>query len=323
MKWLFALAFGAILGTTSPASPQTYPSRPITMIVPFPAGGAVDAIGRIITDRMRVSLHQPIIIENVPGAAGSIGVGRVARAAPDGYTLSLGIWSTHVVNGAIYPLQYDPLTDFEPIALVAMNPLVIVAKNAVPAKDMRDLIAWLKRDPGKASLATVGAGSPPHIAGLLVQELTGTRFQFVPYRGGAAAVQDLLAGQVDFSMLQAGIVLTQVREGKLRAYAVTAPSRLPSVPEIPTVDEAGLPGLHVSVWTGLWAPKGTPASIVATLNAAVADALADTGVRQRLVAMAQDIPQPEQQTAKALGVLQRAEIEKWWPIIRAANVKAE
>jgi tripartite-type tricarboxylate transporter receptor subunit TctC len=323
MKWPFALVVAATLATISPATAQVYPSRPITMVVPFPAGGAFDTVGRIVADRMKTSLGQLIIVENVGGANGSIGVGRVARASPDGYTISLGYWGTHVVNAVIYALQYDPVKDFEPISLVATNPQVIISKNALPVKNMRELIAWLKANPDNATLATAGSGSPPHIAGLFLQKLTDTRFQFVPYRGAAPAMQDLVAGQVDLSILQAAVVLPQVRAGRIRAYAVTAKARLDSAPDILAADEAGVPGLHVATWSGLWAPKATPKNVVAKLSAAVVDALADPVVRQRLAEIGQEIFPREQQTPEALAALQKAEIEKWWPIIKAAGIKAE
>src|SRR5262245_36249897 len=216
MKWSFVLAFAATLAAISPAPAQVDPSRPITFAIPFPPGGAFDTIGRTIADRMKASLGQPVILENVGGANGSIGVGRVARASPDGYTLSLGYWGTHVVNPAIYPLQYDPLKDFEPISLIVTNPLVVVSRNALPARDLWGLIAWLKANPNKATMATIGAGSPPHIAGLFLQSLIETRLQFVPYRGANPAVQDLVAGQVDLTILQAAGVLPQVRAGNIR-----------------------------------------------------------------------------------------------------------
>jgi len=319
----FVLCLAAFLATIGATAPQAYPSRAITIIVPFPAGGAFDALGRVIADRMKVSLGQPVIIENVGGAGGSIGVGRVARAWPDGYTISLGISSTHVTNAAIYALPYDPLRDFEPISLLATAPQVIVSKNSVPAKDLRGLIEWLKTNQDTVTLATVGPASPPHIAGLSLQKLTDTRFQFVAYRGAAPAMQDLLGGHVDLAILQAGVVLPQVSTGKIKAYAVTAKTRLSSAPDIPTVDEAGVPGLHVSIWSGLWAPKGTPMDVVAKLNSAVVDALADPQVRERLADMAQEIFPPDQQTPQALAALQNAEHAKWWPIIKAAGVKAE
>jgi tripartite-type tricarboxylate transporter receptor subunit TctC len=323
IKWSFVLVFAATLAAISPATAQAYPSRPITIVAPYPAGGAFDTVGRIVADRMKEPLGQPVIIENVAGANGSIGVGRVARASPDGYTLCLGYWGTHVLNAAIYPLQYDPLTDFEPISLLVTNPQVIVSKNALPAKDLRELIAWLKANPDKATLATVGPGSPIHIAGFFFQQLTGTRFQVVPYRGGAPLMQDLVAGQVDLSIPQAAVVLPQVRAGKIRAYAVTAKARMGSAPDIPAADEAGLPGLHVSTWSGLWAPKATPTHVIAKLNSALADALSDPVVRQRLAEIGQEIFPREQQTPAALAAFQKAEIEKWWPIIKAAGIKVE
>jgi tripartite-type tricarboxylate transporter receptor subunit TctC len=318
-----ALALAAALAAITPAAAQGYPSRPITIVVPFPAGGAFDSVMRIVADRMRATLAQPIIVENMGGAGGSIGVGRVARAAPDGYTLGLGYWGTHVVNPAIYPLTYDPLKDFEPIAPLATNPAVIVSKNAVPAENLRELIAWLKANSDKATLATTGSGSPPHIVGLLLQKMTDTRVQFVPYRGGGLATQDLLAGQVDLSILQASMVLPQVSAGKIKAYAVTARTRLSSAPDIPTVDEAGAPGLHVDIWSGLWAPKSTPKDVIAKLNGAVVEALGDPRVRQRLAEIGQEIFPREQQTPEALAALQKAEAEKWWPIIKAAGLKGE
>jgi tripartite-type tricarboxylate transporter receptor subunit TctC len=322
-KWPIALAFAAATAIISPAAAHDYPSRPIAVVVPYPAGGAFDAIARILTDHMRTSLGQPVIIENIAGATGSIGVGRVARSSPDGYTLSFGIWSTHVVNGAVYALPYDVIKDFAPIALVATAPSVIISSNAVPATNLRELVAWLKTNPNRATLATSGAGSPQHIAGILLEQLTGAKFSFVPYRGAGLAMQDLLGGQVNLSILQPTVAMPQVRSGKIRAYAVTAKTRLTSAPDIPTVDEAGVPGVYVSVWSALWAPKGTPNSIIAQLNAAVVSALGDPGVRQRLSEIGQEIPPREQQSPEALASLQATEIAKWWPIIRAANIKAE
>lgn len=320
-RLILAALLPAILVTGVRA--QTYPHRPITLIVPVSAGGPTDAIARTLAERMRVSLGQPVVIENVTGAAGNIGVARVARAAADGYTIGIGLTSTHVFNGAIYSLPFDLVTDFEPIALVATNPQIIVSKNNVPAKDLHSLVAWLKSNPGKATMATIGPGSPAHIAGVLFEKITGTDFRFVPYRGGAPGMQDLLAGQIDLMIPQPSIALPQIRAGKIRAYAVTAKTRLASAPDIPTVDEAGAPGLHVAIWHGLWAPKGTPAKIIAKLNAAVVDSLSDPSVRKRLDEMGQEIPARPQQTPEALRAYQRAEIEKWWPVIKAANLKID
>jgi tripartite-type tricarboxylate transporter receptor subunit TctC len=304
------------------ADAQSYPSRPITMVASGPAGGPTDAIGRVIAERMRVSLGQTVIMENLP-SSGGIAVRRVGRAAPDGYTIGLGHWGTHVVDGAVLALPYDLLKDFEPIGQIATNSLLILSKNAVPAKNLKELIAWMKANPGRATLASPGAGSPPHIAGVFFQKLTGTTLQFVPYRGGGPAMQDLVAGQIDLNIPQAAVALPQVSAGTVRAYAVTSKTRLASAPEIPTVDEAGVPGLYIAVWHGLWAPKGTPKEIVAKLNDATVDALADPTVRQRLAALGQDIPPRERQTPEALGMYQKAEIEKWWPIVKAANIKVE
>ncbi len=272
---------------------------------------------------MRQTLGQPIIIENLGVAGGTVAVGRVARAAPDGYTICIGQYGNFVLNGAIYALSYDLLNDFTPVAVLASNPQVIVSKNALPAKDLKGLIAWLKNNPDKASQGTAGAGSPAHISGVYFQHATGTQFQFVPYRGAAPAMSDLLAGQIDILFDQASNALPQVKAGRIRAYAVTTKSRLKSAPDIPTVDEAGLPGFYVSVWHGMWAPKATPNDIIAKLDASVTRALADPAVRQRLAAIGQDIPPPEQQTPEGLRVYQKAEADKWWPIIKAAGIRAQ
>lgn len=318
---LTVLAFGA--SGMSPACSQVYPSRPITIIVPFAPGAALDSLARILGERMRVSLGQPVIIENVAGAGGSIGVGRVARAAGDGYTLSMGGSNTHVVNAAIYPLQYDVLKDFEPIALATTLPVLIVSNKAFPAMNLNELIAWLKANPDKASAGTAGAGTPQHIAGVYFQTMTGTRFPLVPYRGGGLAMQDLLAGQVDLIFDVADSSLPQVRARSIKVYAVTANTRLAVAPDVPTVDEAGLPGFHVSVWRALWAPKGTPKEVIAKLNAAVVDALADPAVRSRITDLGQEIPPRDEQTPDALGALHKNEMEKWGPIIKAAGIRAE
>ena len=321
MRKLGLAAALAILAGIAGAHAQTYPSRPITLIVPFPAGGSTDAVGRILVERMRTSLGQPIVIENVGGAGGSIGVGRVARAAPDGYTLDIGQWDTHVANGATYPLTYDLMKDFEPVALISSNPFLVLARKTMPADDLKGLIAWLKANPDKASQAIPTAGS--HVAGILLQKQTDTRFAFVPYRGGGPAMQDLVAGQIDMMIIQAAVALPQVRGGAIKAYAVTAKSRFAAAPGVPTVDEAGLPGLHISGWFALFAPRGTPKPVIDKLNGAVVEALAEPAVRARLADLGQEIPPPEQQTPQALAAFHKAEVEKWWPIIKAANLKGE
>ena len=323
-QFLRVAASAATLPTVSRfACAQTYPTRPVTIIVPFAAGGATDVIARLLAERMRTSLGQPVIIEGVTGAGGTIGVGRVARAMPDGHTLSIGHWGTHVASGALYALPYDVMNDFAPISLVASFPLLIVAKKAMPANNLRDFLAWLKANPNRATMGNSGIGGVAHVAGALFQKETGVQFQAVPYRGNTPALQDLVSGQIDFMFGDPAIFLPQMRNGSIKVYTVMAQSRLPAAPDIPTVDEAGLPGFYASNWHGLWVPKGTPKDVIAKLNGAIVDALADPAVRSRLADLAQEIFAREQQTPQALGAFQKAEIEKWWPIIKAANIKRE
>jgi tripartite-type tricarboxylate transporter receptor subunit TctC len=318
-----AAVAAALSGAARVESADAYPSRPVSVIVPVPAGGQMDSIARIVTERMRARLGQPMIIENVTGASGTLGVGRVARATADGYTLLYGAWATQVVNGAVYDLPYDVVKDFEPIALTSITPWLIAAKYAVPANDLRELIAWLKANPDKTSAGTSGAGGPGHIGGVLFQKLSGTRFQFVPYRGMTPAMQDLVSGQIDLMIADPASAIPQFRAGRIKVFAVTGNTRLAAAPEIPTVDEAGLPGFYLAPWHGLWAPKGTPAAVIMTLNAAVVDALADPAVRQRLVDLGSHTPAREEQTPEALRAFHKGEIEKWWPIIKGANIRVE
>jgi tripartite-type tricarboxylate transporter receptor subunit TctC len=313
----------ATLAMVARASGQVYPSRPITVINPFVAGGGSDILIRTLTEHMKGSLGQPLIVENVPGAGGSIGVSRAARAAPDGYTLSFGNWASHVGSGAMYPLQFDLLRDLHPVALITTAPLWMVGRESFPAKDMADLVAWLKANPDKASAATVGIGSGSHLCGLYLQKTTGTRFQFVPYRGGAPAVQDMIAGNVDFMCDFSANSLPFVRNGQIKAYAVMAKARWFAAPDVPTIEETGLPGIQVTFWHGVWVPKGTPGDIIGKLNAAIVSALADAAVRQRFAELGHAIPPREQQSSEALAAYHKAEIEKWWPIIKAANLKPE
>lgn len=320
---LAPLAIAALWTQPTEALAEAYPSRPVTVVVPFPAGGPSDTIARIVSERMSTSLTQPMVIENVTGAAGTVGAGRVARATPDGYTLCLGFLGTHVLNGAIYNLQYDIVKDFEPIALLATNPQLIVAKKATPARDLKELIMWLKANPDKATQGTAGVGSPSHVSGVYFQRASGTTFRFAQYRGAAPAMQDLVGGHVDLMFDQPPNSLPHVRDGNIKAYAVTAKTRLSSAPDIPTVDEAGLPGFYITVWSGMWVPKGTPQGVISKLNAAVVDALADQAVQRRLADLGQEVPPRDQQTPAALATFQVAEIERWWPIIKAAGIKAQ
>jgi tripartite-type tricarboxylate transporter receptor subunit TctC len=315
-----ALLFG--FAWVMPAQAQTYPARPITLMVPFAAGGPTDTIARLVGQAMGVRLGQTVLIENVTGAAGSIGVGRVAKATPDGYTLGIGHWSTHVVNGAIYALPYDLLRDFEPIAQLPANPMLVVSRNTLPAKNLTELVAWITTNPS-ATIGTAGVGSGSHVSGVYFENLTGTHLQFVPYRGTDPALLDLIAGRIDMMFDQVSEATQRVRDNQIRAFAVTAKTRLKLLPDIPTVDEAGLPGLYINIWYGLWAPRGTPPDIIAKLNRAAVAAMADPVVQKRFADLGLEVPPPEQQSAAALGALQKAEIEKWWPIIKAAGIKAE
>ena len=315
-----AAALPTVSGT---AWAQGYPSRPISLMVPFPPGGLTDVVGRILAEGMRVSLGQSVIIENVGGATGSIGTGRVARAAPDGHTLTVGIWNTHVANGVMYPLQYDVVNDFEPIALLADAPLVILAKKDVPANNVRELIAWLKANPGKFSMGTTGAGSPSQLLGHLLQKQTDTQFQLIPYRGANPAMQDVVAGQIELMIANPATSLPHVRAGRAKAFAVTANHRMTIAPEIPVVGEVGLGGLEFSLWAALFAPRGTPKEIIDKLNTAAVSTTDDPAFRQKLTDQGLEIPPRQQQTPQALAAYQKAEIEKWWPIIKAAGIKPE
>ncbi len=302
---------------------DNFPSHPITIVVPFSAGGPSDAMTRILAERMKLTLGEAILVENVTGAGGSIGVGRTVRSAPDGYTVGFGHLGTHVANGAIYKLGYDLVTDLEPVVLLPSNPMIIVSKNAVPAKSLQELLAWLKARPTPATAGTAGAGSGSHIAGLYFENVTGIKLQYVPYRGTAPAMNDLVAGQIDLIVDQTSNSIGQVRAGNIRAYAVTSDKRLDSASDIPTTDEAGLPGFHMTLWSGLWVPKDTPKAIVAKLNAAAVDALNDPTVRKQLENLGLQMPPRDQLAPEALGARQKAEIAKWWPMIKAADVKVE
>jgi tripartite-type tricarboxylate transporter receptor subunit TctC len=319
----FVLAIVAILAFATPASAQTFPTRPITIIVPFSAGGPSDVMARILAERMKVTLGEAVLIENVTGAAGSIGVGRAVRSPPDGYTISFGHLGTHVANGAIYKLGYDLVADLEPVVLLPSNTMIVVSKNAVPAKSLGELLAWLKARPEPAAAGTAGAGSGSHIAGLYFENVTGIKLQYVPYRGTGPAMNDLVAGQIDMIVDQLSNSINQVRAGTIRGYAVTDTKRSESAADIPTADEAGLPGFHMTLWSGMWVPKGTPPDIVTKLNAAAVEALNDPGVRKQLENLGLQMTPKDQLTPAALGAWQKAEIAKWWPMIKAANVKVD
>jgi len=323
MRGALFFVVAALLSFGSVAHADTFPSRPITIIVPFAAGGPSDAMARILAERLRLSLGQVVLIENVTGAGGSIGVGRAVHAAADGYTISFGHLGTHVCNGAIYKLSYDLVDDLEPVALLPSNPMIIVSRNDVPAKSLAELLAWLKSKGEPATAGTAGAGSGSHIAGLYFEQVSGVKLQFVPYRGTAPALSDLVAGQIDLIVDQTSNSINQIRAGTIRAYAITQGARLAQAPEIPIVDEAGLPGFHMTLWSGLWVPKGTPKEIVARLNAATEEALGDPAVQRQLENLGLQMPDKDKSSPEALGTWQKAEIAKWWHLIKAADIKVE
>ncbi|WP_159006046.1 tripartite tricarboxylate transporter substrate binding protein BugD [Bradyrhizobium sp. S69] len=316
-------ALAALLAFAGNAHAENFPSRQITIVVPFSAGGPSDAMARVLAERMQRSLGQTILIENVTGAGGSLGVGRVVRSPADGYTIGFGHLGTNVANGAIYKLGYDLVTDLEPVVMLPSNPMIIVSKNTIPAKTLQELLAWLKSKPTPPTAGTAGAGSGSHIAGLYFENITGIKLQYVPYRGTAPALTDLVAGQIDIIVDQTSNSIAQVRAGTIRAYAITADKRVDSAPEIPTTDEAGLPGFHMTLWSGFWVPKDTPNDIVTKLNGAAVEALSDPAVRKKLGDLGLDMPPKDQLSPEALGAWQKAEIAKWWPMIKSANIKME
>jgi tripartite-type tricarboxylate transporter receptor subunit TctC len=323
-RWLTVTAVIFLgLASTGMAAAQDYPTRAITMIVPFPAGGATDTLARFLAERMRGILGQSIIIENIAGAAGSIGVGRAVRSPADGYTLSIGTSTTHMLTGGLYALPFDLLKDLEPIILIGSEPLLIVGRKNLPADDLKGLIAYLKANPDKASVGIAGVGATGHLTGISFQKETGTRFQFVPYRGNAPAMQDLLAEQIDFMIEPSSNFKSLIAAGSVKPYAVTGRMRLPSLRNIPTADEAGLPGFFASLWYGLWVPKGTSKDIIAKLNATMVQVLAGPAARQRFDDLGIQIAPLDQQSPEALRALQKAEAARWWPIIKASNIKAE
>jgi len=323
MRIAILAAFMALLTIDGTACADNFPSHPITIVVPFSAGGPTDSMARILGERMQRSLGQTVTIENVTGAAGSLGVGRVVRSPPDGYTVSIGHLGTHVANGAIYKLGYDLVADLEPVVLLPSNPMIIVSKNAVPVKSLKELLTWLKAKPSPPTAGTAGAGSGSHIAGLYFENATGIKLQYVPYRGTAPALNDLVAGQIDIIIDQTSNSISQVRASTIRAYAVTDDKRVESASDIPTTDEAGLSGFHMTLWSGLWVPKGTPKEVVAKLNGAAVEAMNDPAVRKKFEDLGLQMPAPDELSPDALGAWQKAEIAKWWPMIKAADVKVD
>jgi len=320
--FLTALIAASVFATTAPAA-EKFPTHPITIVVPFAAGGPSDAMTRILGERMKVALGETILVENTTGAGGSIGVGRVVHSPPDGYTIGFGHLGTHVANGAIYKLNYDLVADLEPIVLLPSNPMIVVSKNAVPAKTLPELLSWLKSRPQPVTAGTAGAGSASHVAGLAFEAASGIKLQYVPYRGTGPAMNDLVAGQIDLIIDQTSNAINQVRAGTIRAYAIADTKRVAQAPDIPTADEAGLPGFHMTLWSGLWAPKGTPKEVIAKINAAALDALKDPATRKQLENLGLEGPPADKSTPEALGDWQQAEMARWWPIIKAANVKVD
>ncbi|MEI7739839.1 MAG: tripartite tricarboxylate transporter substrate-binding protein [Betaproteobacteria bacterium] len=323
IKRILILSTASLLLATSLALAQGFPARHVTMVVPFAPAGPSDVVARLLSEAMRSALGQPVVVENAAGAGGSIGMGRVARAAPDGYTVGLGAWNTGVVNGAMYNLSYDVVNDFEPVILLPATPLFIGTKAAVPAKDLRELVAWLKVNQDHASIGTSGIGTSPHVAAVMFQNLAGSNAQIVHYKGGAPALQDLLGGQIDIVINQTTLFLPHLAAGKVKVFAVLDKNRLAQAPDVPTVDEAGMPGFYLSSWNGLWAPKGTPRDVVAKLNAAVVAALNNPELRRKFSDLGQVIPPPEQLTSAFFGSYHKAEYDKWLPVIKAAGIKPQ
>jgi tripartite-type tricarboxylate transporter receptor subunit TctC len=319
LRWLLAGALAFL--SLAVARADDYPNRPITVIVPFPAGGPTDAVIRNLGERMRVSLGQPLIVEYVTGAGGTVGTARAAKAAPDGYTIICGHVGTHVTNGAVYSLPFDLVKDFAQVALLPRNPYLIVTRKNFPADTLKDFMAYVKANPDKVNMGHPGVGTGPHLVALQLATMAGSRMNYIPYRGAAPAMTDMVAGQIDLMVDQVQNSLAQIQAGTIKALAVASPTHVAQLPNIPTVDEAGAPGLHMSVWYGFWAPAGTPKAVVARLTAAVQDALADPGLRQRLTDLGMEIPPRDQQTPEALVAQQKADIEKWWPVIKAAGLR--
>jgi tripartite-type tricarboxylate transporter receptor subunit TctC len=312
--WIVALAGSAVA--------DDYPSRPITLVVPLGVGGSTDVIARLVAEGMRQALHQTIVVENFTGAGGTIGVGRVAHAAPDGYTILVGQWGTNIASGAIYKLNFDVLKDLEPVGLIATQPFLIVSRSTLPANNLKELIAWIKANPGKATEGNSGVGSPSHVSGILFQKAINSPMQMIPYRGAGESTQAIVSGQIDVLLNTPAVSMEQLKAGQIKVFAVTAKTRLATAPDVPTTDEAGLPGFYFSFWHAVWVPKGTPKAIVDKLNAALKTTLADPAIRQKLIGLAQEIYPPAEQTPEALDKFEHEEATKWWPIIKEAGITA-
>jgi tripartite-type tricarboxylate transporter receptor subunit TctC len=323
MKRSIVAALLAAIAGAGAAQAQSYPSRPITLVVALPAGGAVDALARVMADHMKTTLGQTIVVENMGGAGGTLSIARVVRSAPDGYTLGMGTLGQYVISGAVYTLNYDMLADLTPISLLPSVPYWMIARKNFPANNLKELVAWLKANPDKASATTVGTASLARFCGMFFQKATGTSFQFVPYRGGAPALQDVVAGNIDLSCDLAANSLPQFRNGNVKAYAVMAKQRWFAAPDVPTTDEAGVPGVHVSTWHGIWAPKGTPAEVVAKIDAAAQAAMKDPATQKRIADLGMELPPDERRTPAAFAAFHKAEVERWHPIVRAEGIKAQ
>ena len=320
---VLVLALVALLSLARVAAAEPYPSHPVTIVVPFPAGGPTDTLGRIIGDRMTRSLGQSVVIDNASGAGGTVGTAKVARAAADGYTICVGQLNSHVFGPAVYATPYDVVADFEPVGMISISALMMIGRADLPAKDLTELVAWMKAKPEPATFATVGAGSPAHVWTVGFTRMTGARFQLIPYRGAAPSIQDMLAGRIDLSALEASNLLPHVQAGKLKAYAILSARRWKMAPDIPTMAEQGLSGYEMPFWTGLFVRKGTPPEAIARLNAALVESLDDPAVIKRITELGQELPATDQRTPQALGARHRADIEKWWPLVKAANIKVE
>jgi tripartite-type tricarboxylate transporter receptor subunit TctC len=325
-KAVVGCAFGALLAVgaaSAQVSAQDFPSRHVTLVVPLATGGSTDTIARIVAEGMRPHLGQTVIVENTPGAGGATGVIRVARSAPDGYTLQIDQWGTNVAAAAVHDLPIDLLKDLEPVALISTQPSLIVGRKDLPANNIKELIAWLKANSGKVSVGTSGPGSPSHVFGSFFQNTIETKFNFIPYRSAGESQKDLVGGQVDMIVDTPSTSGQNVKNGLIKAFVLAGKDRTPVLPDVPTVDEAGLKGMYFYFWHAIWAPKGTPKPIIARLNEAVTKAVADPVTRQRLEKIGQEFFPATMTTPEGLAKFQKEEAEKWWPVIKAQGIKVQ